>query len=210
MRFFRPGVFAQLLYPEALFRIKTNEKVLCLTFDDGPSPDTTPVLLDILGIYKIKALFFCTGYLAERYPVLVDLIRSRGHIVGNHGYNHLDGWKTSVPEYVENARRSSGATSPFLFRPPYGHIRHSQYRALQKNFNIVFWDLMPYDFDQEQGAPECLKVLKKNVRPGSVIVLHDKETSSVLSFLDEFIVSAVNEGYRFVVPSFSRKELTSL
>jgi peptidoglycan/xylan/chitin deacetylase (PgdA/CDA1 family) len=96
MRLFRPCFIAGWLYPEAIFRIRTTEKLLCLTFDDGPDPGSTPQLLDILDKYNIKSLFFCDGRAAEKYPDLIKRMISRGHIIGNHGYSHLDGWRTSL------------------------------------------------------------------------------------------------------------------
>ncbi|MBK8883313.1 MAG: polysaccharide deacetylase family protein [Bacteroidales bacterium] len=102
MRLFRPCFFAGWLYPEAIFRIKTDEKLLCLTFDDGPDPDSTPMLLDLLESYNIRGLFFCNGQSAEKYPELIDRIISGGHVAGNHGFSHPDGWRTSTQEYVQD------------------------------------------------------------------------------------------------------------
>ena len=206
MRLFRPGFIAGFLYPEALFRIKTSEKVLCLTFDDGPHPDTTFKLLDILDNHNVKALFFCNGSAAEKYPDLIDLICSSGHMVGNHGYSHFDGWRTSAGKYISDTIRASTFTSSVLFRPPYGRLNLTQYRVLAKRFKIFFWDLMPYDFDKKFGRTNSLMVLKKKIRPGSLIVLHDKAESVAESLLGEFIEYAAGEGYRFVLPSLSGKE----
>jgi peptidoglycan/xylan/chitin deacetylase (PgdA/CDA1 family) len=94
LRLFRPGIFSRVFYPGAFFRFRTREKVLCLTFDDGPDPESTPEILEILAARKVKALFFCTGRNAELYPRLVQQIRAAGHITGNHGFDHLNGWKT--------------------------------------------------------------------------------------------------------------------
>ncbi len=206
MRLFRPVIPAGLLFPAATFRIKTKNKELCLSFDDGPDPGSTLKILDRLYAHNIKAVFFCSGKKAENYPGLVDLIRSGGHIVGNHGYRHLDGWNTSEKEYMEDVSVADRLTSPDLFRPPYGHIRLSQYRKLSRKYNIVFWDLMPYDFDNKTGKDKTLSMLKKKIRKGSIIVLHDTADSTALSIIDEFIDYAVNEGYNFVIPSFSGKK----
>jgi peptidoglycan-N-acetylglucosamine deacetylase len=205
MRLFRPFIRSGLLFPSAIFRIKTQNKELCLSFDDGPDPVSTPGILDILKAHNIKALFFCSGQNAEKYPGLVNLILSAGHIPGNHGYRHLDGWKTPSKEYIENVSEGDRLTSSVLFRPPYGRIRLSQYRRLAKKYSIVFWDLMPYDFDNKMGKDRMLVILKEKIRPGSIIVLHDTSGSTALSFLNDFIDYAVNEGYKFVTPSFSGK-----
>jgi peptidoglycan-N-acetylglucosamine deacetylase len=206
MRLYRPLFFLKLIYPEAIFRIKTSNKELCLTFDDGPHPDSTLPILNILDAHSIKALFFCSGQEAEKYPALISLIRSKGHIIGNHGYHHLDGFKTNTHVYIGNIEKGAKFTSQSLMRPPYGRVRPSQYREISKNSRVVFWDLMSYDFDEQMTSEKLLKVLKKKIRPGSVVVFHDKPSSSVLSFLEEFISYALGKGYMFVISPFSCKE----
>ena len=146
---------------------------MCLTFDDGPDPDSTPQLLDILDKHDIKALFFCDGRAAEKYPDLINRMISKGHIIGNHGYNHLNGWKTSLKKYIADVVNAAPYTSSGLFRPPYGRLRFNQYRELKEKYKIVFWDIMPYDFDRSFGSGNSLRVLKKKLRRGSIIVLHD-------------------------------------
>jgi len=200
MRLFRPCIFSGWLYPEALFRIKSTEKMLCLTFDDGPDPASTPGLLDILDHYQVKAVFFCSGQAAEKFPSLVEKIKEKGHIAGNHGFSHIDGWKTNTEDYCENADHASRFLPGSFFRPPYGRITISQYRKLKKKYRIIFWDLMAYDFDAGFGAAGSLSVLKRKIRRGSVIVLHDKPQSTANSILPEFLDSAISRGYRFVLP----------
>ena len=200
MRLFRPCIFSGWLYPEALFRIKSTEKILCLTFDDGPDPASTPGLLDILDHYQVKAVFFCSGQAAEKFPSLVEKIKEKGHIAGNHGFSHIDGWKTNTEDYCENADHASRFLPGSFFRPPYGRITISQYRKLKEKYRIIFWDLMAYDFDAGFGAAGSLSVLKRKIRRGSVIVLHDKPQSTANSILPEFLDSAISRGYRFVLP----------
>lgn len=197
LRFFRPPFPARLFYPDALFRIDTPEKVVYLTFDDGPTANSTERILEILSRYHIRALFFCTGRSAQENPGLLDQIRSSGHAIGNHGYLHLDGFKCSVKEYVRNAETSLLVTYTTLFRPPYGRMRLLQYRELKRRFKIYLWDLMVYDFDGEFGSGRSLKILKNLVRPGSVIVFHDHSTSTVHEFLEEFILFCFENDYRF-------------
>jgi peptidoglycan/xylan/chitin deacetylase (PgdA/CDA1 family) len=186
------------LYPEAIFRIKTNEKHLLLTFDDGPDPASTPLILEILSKYHVRAIFFFTGLKAERYPDLTEKLRSAGHIIGNHGYSHLSGWKTSKSNYIADVERADGLTSPDLFRPPYGSLTRGQYKSLKEKYKIIFWDLMPYDFDTSFSARNALSILKEKIRPGSIIVLHDSPLSYGPGLLDEFIGYAMSEGYGFV------------
>lgn len=205
MRLFRPSVLAGWIYPEAVFRMDTNRKELCLTFDDGPDAETTPLVLGILDDYGVKAVFFCIGQQALKYPLLVDLIHSKGHVIGNHGFSHLNGWKTPVSEYTDDIIKAAGSTSSHLLRPPFGALRPAQYHMLKSDFRIIFWDLMPYDFDKGMGAKGSLKVLKKKIRPGSIIVLHDKASSAVLSLLGEFLDFAKEEGYNFIIPDNFRQ-----
>lgn len=206
MRLFRPCLIAGCFYPDALFRIKTTEKLLCLTFDDGPGPDSTPQLLEILERHNIKALFFCDGRAAEKYPDLIQLIKSKGHLIGNHGFNHLNGWTTSLKRYVTDVSVADNFTSAGLFRPSYGHLRLNQYKALKGKYKIVFWDIMPYDFDKSFGSGNSLDILKRKIRPGSIIVLHDTSNSSANIILDEFILFALIQGYRFDLPDFTTPE----
>lgn len=191
------------VYNRALFRSGTGEKELLLTFDDSPSPHTTPALLEMLEKLDIKALFFCTGEAAAKNPWLTELIVEEGHIAGNHGFKHLDGWKTSTQDYIINAVSAEPYVPAKIFRPPYGRMKPGQYNRLAEMYKIVLWDVMPYDFDTSFSSSDCLRVLKNKVRPGSIIVLHDKPGSSVRSFLEEFADWAFNEGYRFSLPIFS-------
>jgi len=197
MRLFRPGFPARWLYPEAIFRIRTNEKVLCLTFDDGPDPGSTPVLLDIIDRHNVKCIFFCNGIAAEKYSGLVELLTSKGHKTGNHGFLHYDGLRVPAQKYVEDVFRADRVLRSGLFRPPFGHLKPAQYRKLKKHFTIVFWDLMPYDFDLNFGSDHSLQILKNKIRPGSIIVLHDKPGSLANEILDEFLTFAISQGYRF-------------
>jgi peptidoglycan-N-acetylglucosamine deacetylase len=200
MRLFRPCFLAVRLFPEILFREKTTEKVIYLTFDDGPDILSTPGLLNILAKHKIKAVFFCSGKAASVNPELVNKIRSEGHIVGNHGYNHINGLFTSKQKYLNDIGKAAEYTSENLFRPPYGLLSISQYRELSKAYRIILWDIMPYDFDMEFGSERSLSILKKLTRAGSVIVLHDTVRSTLLEFLEDFILFAADKGYNFKLP----------
>jgi peptidoglycan-N-acetylglucosamine deacetylase len=200
MRLFRPGFLAVRIFREALFREKTGEKVLYLTFDDGPDIKSTIPLLNILANQNVRAVFFCSGKAASENPEIIKKIKSEGHLIGNHGYDHLDGICTSKHRYLSDISRAAGFTSDNLFRPPYGRLRTNQYRELKKSYRIVFWDLMAYDFDSKFGGEKSLSILKKMVRPGSVIALHDTQSSTVLEFLENFILFAAAEGYCFRLP----------
>ncbi len=199
MRFFRPCLISGWLYPGAVFRMKTEEKLLCLTFDDGPDPDSTPQILEILDKFNIRGIFFCDGKAAEKYVDLVNLITEKGHVIGNHGYAHPDGWKTRSDKYIEDVSKGSAYTSTTLFRPPYGHMKFKQYRILKKKYKVIFWDLMPYDFDLNFGTEKSLYILRKKLRPGSIIVLHDTSSSPANLILTGFIEYALKKNYKFVI-----------
>lgn len=201
MRFFRPCFLAKRIYPEALFRIKTEEKLLCLTFDDGPDPLSTPELIDILWKYDVRALFFLSGRNAEKHPELVERISEEGHLTGNHTYSHLNGWRYSVNDYIQDIEKASHSVPGLLFRPPYGRLRLKQFNELKKKYRIVFWDIMPYDFDSGLPWERSLNILTSRLRPGSVIALHDSPASTCNKFLGNFLAEATDRGYRFVLPA---------
>lgn len=207
MRLFRPGLPVRLIYRRALFRLPEEEgKVLYLSFDDGPNTGSTENILGVLEKHRIRAIFFCTGKSAETNPSLMSRIRAGNHVVGNHGFLHLDGFKTSAKEYTDNLRKAAELTSAWIFRPPYGRLTPSQYKSIRKDCQIVFWDLMPYDFDVSFPASGSLNILKQKIRPGSVIVFHDMPGSSVHTYLDEFILYSLSQGYRFEIPGQFKKK----
>ncbi|MFH0842932.1 MAG: polysaccharide deacetylase family protein [Bacteroidota bacterium] len=199
MRLFRSWPFSAIIYPSALFRIRTGEKTACLTFDDGPDPSSTPAILRILDRFNIKTVFFCSGEAAVKHPELTSLIRSAGHLIGNHGYRHLDGWETAAGIYINNVKEADSLTSDIYFRPPFGRMTPRQYRELSKKYKIILWDIMAYDFDPAFGAEKSLSVLNDKLRPGSIIVLHDSPQSKCIHFLEEFIESSVNRNFRFEI-----------
>jgi peptidoglycan/xylan/chitin deacetylase (PgdA/CDA1 family) len=206
MRLYRPWPIGTYLMPEARFRIETGEKVLYLTFDDGPDPLSTLSVLKIVEKYNIRSLFFCKGRSAERYPELIGRIKAGTHIIGNHGYDHLDGWTTSAERYVKDVKTAEPFTSDKFFRPPYGHLSPGQYRRLSRSFDIFLWDVMAYDFDNSFGCEKSLRILKEKIRPGSIIVLHDRPDSTVHVFLEEFIIYSLSRGFMFDVPVFRDKQ----
>jgi len=200
MRLFRLWPLSSILYPSALFRIRGVEKTTCLTFDDGPDPSSTPAILGILDKFNVKGVFFCSGEAAARHPGLTASIRSAGHLIGNHGYRHLDGWKTAAGIYINNVWEADGFTSEKYYRPPFGRMTPRQYRELRKKYKIILWDIMTYDFDPAFGAEKSLSILNNKLRPGSIIALHDSPQSTCVSFLENFIKTSLSRDYRFVLP----------
>jgi peptidoglycan-N-acetylglucosamine deacetylase len=197
IRFFRLPRLMKVLYPGAVFRISGGRREVFLTFDDGPDPAVTPSVLGMLRQNGVKATFFCSGAAVEDNPELYHTILEDGHVAGNHGYYHIKGWKTPVAEYLDNALKASRLIDSRLYRPPFGSITPKQYRGLKSRFRIVFWDLILYDFDASFGKERVLRILKKRVRPGSVVVFHDTSKSCVASVLGEAIVYLRSEGFTF-------------
>ena len=118
--------------------IPNNGQTVYLTFDDGPVPEITPEVLKILERRSIRATFFCIGDNVKKYPQLFQQVISAGHTVGNHSFNHLNGWKTPTGQYVDNVMRCKEYFTTPLFRPPYGRFSMSQYLVLRKHFHSVF------------------------------------------------------------------------
>ncbi|MDC8002117.1 polysaccharide deacetylase family protein [Aequorivita todarodis] len=175
--------FIQRLYPERIWAFSRKQHSVYLTFDDGPIPKVTPWVLDELKKHHAKATFFCIGENVQKHPEIFQRIISEGHSIGNHTFNHLNGWKTATSAYIENvekAERQMGNNSKFkiqdsrLFRPPYGKITSKQAKILQrKGFKIVMWDIISYDYDAAISEEKCLQNVLKNIKPGSVVVFHD-------------------------------------
>ena len=163
----------QKLFPSLTWRINTEEKKIFLTFDDGPIPEVTPWVLNILKEYKALATFFCIGDNARKYPDLISLLKKSNHTIGNHTMYHLKGWKTSNMKYYNDIYECKKFVNSNLFRPPYGKIKLTQSRYLKKEFRIIMWDVLSKDYDSTLSGEECFENVKKNTRNGSIIVFHD-------------------------------------
>lgn len=181
--------------------VRNEKKLLYLTFDDGPNLETTPLLLDLLRQNEIKATFFLVGENAQRYPELVEKIKSEGHTVGTHTFNHLKGWKTSTKNYLENVRMAERAVEPNsnLFRPPYGKMSIRQYLQIRKMHTIVLWDLITHDYDRAHSPEKIMQAVRKYSRDGSIVVFHDslKAKDNLFAVLQEAIDFWTEEGYEF-------------
>ena len=177
---------------------------LYLSFDDGPDPDTTPIILDILDRYKVKATFFCVGENVERYPEIFAGIKGKGHAVGNHTYNHLKGWETSTKTYLENVEKCSRVVESKLFRPPYGKMKHSQRRVLKDNYKIIMWSVLSRDYDARVRKETCLKKSLKYTKPGAIIVFHDhkKSIEKVKWVLPKYLKQTLEKGNRYEILQF--------
>ena len=199
-------VFSRL--PRVLARIphEPQSKVLSLTFDDGPHPTGTPVLLDLLREFDITATFFLVGERARRWPELVRDILVEGHEIGNHSWSHADFWKCSKTRLLQELSRCqheleqiSGAPVRWM-RPPYGHVIYTARAwARRHNSTIVLWDLLPPDYNPASNLSRLKQVYQRHVRPGSVVCLHDNDASRKITpqFLREIIPEARQTGWNF-------------
>lgn len=173
MYFVKTPRLVQRMLPGYLWRMPTKEKVLYLTFDDGPIPEVTPWVLDTLRAFDARATFFCVGENVQRYPEIFKRIAQEGHAVGNHTHQHLNGWKTETPRYLQNVETCAALVPGRLFRPPYGRLLSDQAAALRRHYRIVMWDVLSGDFDRDLHPEKCWRNIRQHVRPGSIVVLHD-------------------------------------
>lgn len=191
------------LYASLLWKVKTEQKELYITFDDGPIPEITPWILEQLELYNAKATFFCVGENVKVNRKIYDSIVVSGHSIGNHTYNHLKGWGSSTSDYLANyekAKKIIGeeVNPKALFRPPYGRITGQQIRALS-NCQIVMWDVLSGDFDQTLTPQRILAKSISATRKGSIIVFHDniKAFENLKVVLPEYLQHFSELGFKF-------------
>ncbi len=166
--------FLKKIASRYVWNIPTNEKIIYLTFDDGPTPKITEWVLDILNTYKAKATFFCIGKNVVNHPDIYKRILEENHCVGNHTHHHLKGWNTPVEKYIKNVKKASKHINSTLFRPPYGKITMSKSKKLRKlGYKIIMWDVVAIDWDVNVSQKKCANNVLKNVKKGSVVVFHD-------------------------------------
>lgn len=193
-----PRLF-QWSFGNIIWRKKSSSKVVYLTFDDGPVPEMTPQVLDILDTYGVKATFFCVGENVAKYPELYAEVIRRGHRAGNHTYNHLKGFSVSFEEYIENVEKAAGLIRSNLFRPPYGRISFRQLFYLRRNYQIIMWDVITHDYNAHLSEETIFQNVVRFSRNGSLIVFHDsiKAGNRVLNVLPRAIDYLQREGYAF-------------
>ncbi len=196
----QPPLLYRILFPEAMWRIKRKrQRVVYLTFDDGPIPEVTPWVLDTLDRYGIKATFFMVGDNARRHPWLVEEIKKRGHSYGNHTMHHLQGLKVTKVRYMRDITEANKYIDSALFRPPHGLMRPSQAQAIKNRYNIVMYDLVTRDYSYKLKGEEVLKNVKKYARNGSIIVFHDslRAENNLKYALPRAIEWLKDNGYEF-------------
>lgn len=212
----QPSKWLRRLYPGALWRMDSEQKAVYLTFDDGPIPEVTPWVLDLLDHYGIKATFFMVGDNISKYPDVFDEVVRRGHRIGNHTFNHIRGFSrkyfTSY-SYLENTEKAydlmraqmkqipcrESQLRPLLFRPPHGHMGWAQYITLKKRYRIVMWDLVTRDYSKKLRGPQVLANVLRYTRNGSIITFHDSlkswQNGNLQYALPRAIEFFLEEGY---------------
>jgi peptidoglycan-N-acetylglucosamine deacetylase len=207
LRWVKTNWLIKKIFSNYIWDLPNDENKIYLTFDDGPTPNSTEWVLEQLELYKAKATFFCIGENIKNYPVIFEKIVSKGHTIGNHTQKHPNGWKTKDKVYIDNVELcksvleehikklcksiTSDSQSNNLFRPPYGKIKPSQSTKLRKKgYKIIMWNIVSYDFDPFISKEECLQNVLLNIQSGSIIVFHD----SVKAFSNlEFVLPKVLE-----------------
>lgn len=186
MRFYvvKTPKFLKWFFKSKTWEVRTNQKEVFLTFDDGPTLEVTDFVLDLLKIHQAKASFFCIGKNAFEHPEIISRIENNGHTIGNHTYNHYHCYKHSLEEYLENIRLTTQLLDELssnykkLFRPPYGRISPKATRILrQQGYKIMMWDVLSADFDLNTSVDQCVKNVISNIKPGSIVVFHDSVKS---------------------------------
>lgn len=203
MNLYSAPIWLRILYPKGIYwQLPAKGKEVFLTFDDGPIPEVTPLVISILDKYSIKATFFCVGENIEKYPEIFELLTQNGHVVGNHTYHHVKGWKTKYSAYINEVEQCQKLVKSRFFRPPYGQITRKIARKLSKQYKIIMWTALTGDYDKELSGDQCLKNAIDNTFPGSVIVFHDslKARERMEYALPKYIEYCQRNGYSFAIP----------
>lgn len=201
-----PG-FITSLYKDAVWRFSETDRVVYLTFDDGPIPEITPWVLDLLKSENIPATFFCVGENVMKYPEIYRQILDRGHSVGNHTFNHWQGLKQDNLAFFRNIEKAALYIDSNLFRPPHGWMKTSQYQYLKNRFKIIMWDVISCDYNSKITPERVFRNITDFVRPGSVITFHDsiKAEKNLKETLPQAIQWLKKEGFRFEAISYHKR-----
>jgi peptidoglycan/xylan/chitin deacetylase (PgdA/CDA1 family) len=197
-----PARIARMLtwfFPSRVWQIPTTQKTVYLTFDDGPHPAITPVVLDMLAEYGAKASFFCIGDRVKRFPDIYQRILDEGHAVGNHTYHHLNGWKSSKKDYLANVREASQCIESWMFRPPYGRMKESQANAISKmGYKTIMWTVLSGDYDRSLSPEQCAQRVLGNINPGYIHLFHDSEKAekNMIHALGKLLEATKMQGFK--------------
>lgn len=193
----RPPNFLRWIYPNAIWNLPSDSKVVYLTFDDGPTPEVTEEVLQILENYQAKATFFCIGKNIEQHPELFKLVQTKAHHIGSHTYSHLNGWKSKPTDYLNDYQKGRDLAQSNLFRPPYGRILLNPLQTIQKQDKVIMWDILSKDYNESLTPETVLNNILRNIKPGAIIVFHDSEKAkkNVLAVLPQLLQNLKQQGY---------------
>jgi peptidoglycan-N-acetylglucosamine deacetylase len=217
---FRTPFFLPWLYSQLLWRMPNLEKKVYLTFDDGPVPGPTEFVLETLKQYNAPATFFCIGDNVRKHTDVFNKVIAAGHAIGNHTFNHLKGWRTPLPTYLDNINQcetefktylktdhpssitdnnQQPATSNQLFRPPYGQITRNQISALKGTYKIIMWDVLSQDYQESMTPDKCIRGTIAATRTGSIVIFHDsyKAERNLMFTLPRYLEFLSESGYTF-------------
>jgi peptidoglycan/xylan/chitin deacetylase (PgdA/CDA1 family) len=203
MYFIKTPFWLQLIYRSCIWRKPNQDRVLFLSFDDGPHPEATPFVLEQLSKFNAKASFFCIGKNVQLYPEIYAAILAAGHVVGNHTQNHMHGWKNTTENYMADIQEATKLIDSNLFRPPYGRISFSQIKALRLDpalpQQIVMWDVLSGDFDTTITGEQSANNVIQHAGPGSIVVFHDstKAMDRLRIALPKVLAHFSKLGYQF-------------
>lgn len=186
-------------YPGLTWNKSRSEHTIYVTFDDGPIPEVTPFVLQILKEFHAKATFFCIGDNVQKHPEIFEEVKAGGHSIGNHTFNHLRGWDTADEIYLENTEKCNRLVKAKLFRPPYGRAKRSQFSILKKSYELVMWDVLSGDFDPNLSPQKCYQNIVDKSSSGSIVVFHDsvKAWPRLEYVLPKALEYWQNQGYQF-------------
>lgn len=199
----RPPRLFRALFPGGYFRLFGGGRRIYITFDDGPIPEVTPWVLDMLDCYGVKATFFMVGDNARRHPELVEEVRKRGHDIGNHTMHHLQGSGVTTMRYLRDVEEANELLGSNLFRPPHGWLRPRQAKAMVRKFKLVMYDLVTRDYSKHLTPQDVVDNVKRFTRPGSIIVFHDslKSWPRLETALPQALEWLKEQGYTFATVS---------
>ncbi|MDR1054286.1 MAG: polysaccharide deacetylase family protein [Prevotellaceae bacterium] len=195
--YFSAPDFLRKLFPALIWSFPDEEKIIYMTFDDGPNVEVTPWVLQKLEEFNVKATFFCLGKNVEQYPDVYKMIIDAGHAVGNHSYSHIRGWGVAVGDYVQDFDLAANFIDSNLIRPPYGRITPTQARVLNERYKLIMWDILSRDYSRAITRRRCVRNVVKHLRPGAIIVFHDslKAQRNLCYTLPRVLETLQHEGY---------------
>lgn len=186
-------------FNDMVWNLPTEEKILYLTFDDGPIPEVTPWIMETLSQYNAGGTFFLIGENVRRHPEIFAHLKDRNFVYGNHTYNHISGWKARDEEYYRNIQKAQELINSAYFRPPYGRITRSQLSTLKNHYKIIMWDVLSKDYDMRLSGIQCAEKVIQFAKPGSIVVFHDsiKARERIQYALPKVLEHFSMDGYSF-------------